>query len=66
MFQNVAKFITVGPNVRSIPYNPALPSWANINHAIAFPQEPSKKSKVFFFVAEDEQEMRWNTLFANQ
>ena len=55
--QNISKYLTVGANIRAIPYNPDLPPWGNIDHVIAFPQEPSKKSKVYFFMADGEHDM---------
>jgi hypothetical protein len=56
--QNVCNYLTVGANCRAIPYSPELPDGAKIDHMIAFPQEPVKKSKVHFFLCENEQELK--------
>ncbi|KAI0233185.1 hypothetical protein LSAT2_016577 [Lamellibrachia satsuma] len=47
--REVCNFLALGAYARAIPHCPDTPAGSGIDHMIAFPEKPKKKSKVYFF-----------------
>lgn len=57
--QAVCQFFCVGSYCKAIPHCPEdLPPGGALEHMLALPQEPQKKSKVHFFMANGESDLK--------
>ena len=57
-FQNVCKFLAIGPYTRPIPGRPDLPDKNSEGYVLAIPDMPSKTSTINWFLANDDGDLR--------